>query len=65
MYRFWHFADKYIEKERKADPTLWTACINLYSQLLKIEKRERQRLGGDVNLSKEDLEKFLHEESTL
>ncbi len=65
MYRFWHFADKYIEEERNADPTLYTACIDLYLQLLRIEKRERQRLGGDVNLSKEDLDKFLHEESTL
>lgn len=65
MYRFWHFADKYIEKEREVDPTLWTACIDLYSQLLKIEKQERQRLGGNIDLSEEDLQKFLNEESTL
>jgi hypothetical protein len=65
MYRFWHFADKYMKKEREADPTLWTACIDLYSQLLKIEKQDRQRLGGDINLSEEDLEKFLSEELKL
>lgn len=65
MYRFWHFASKYIEKERKVDPTLWTACIDLYLQLLRIEKRERQRLDGDIDLTHEDLQKFLNEESTL
>lgn len=65
MYRFWHFAEKYIAKERETDPTLWTAYIDIYSQLLKIEKQDRQRLGGNIKLSEEDLEKFLNEESTL
>lgn len=65
LYRFWHFAEEYVIKEREFDPTIWTGCIHLYSQLLKIEKRARQNLGGNIELSKEDLEKFLSEELKL
>jgi len=65
LYRFWHFAGEYITNERKFDPTIWTGCIHLYSQLLKIEKKARKNLGGNIELSKEDLDNFLLDELKL
>jgi len=65
MYRFWHLAYEYIKEERNNDPTLWTAIIDLYPRLLRIERRERRRLNGYINLTERDLEKFLYEESVL
>lgn len=61
MHRFWHFANKYINEERKTDPTLWAASNKLYLQLLDIEKKERYRLGSVINLADEDLQKFVKE----
>lgn len=65
MYRFWHLSKDHLDKERKTDQTLWADYIKLYCQLFEIEKKECRRLGSNIDLTSEDLQKFLKEESIL
>jgi hypothetical protein len=65
MYRFWHYAQPYIESERRRDPTLWKSAGRLYHQLLRIEKKERGRLRAPLALSAGDLSQFLAAEARI
>lgn len=58
-------AEEYINTERQEDDTVWSNCLDLYKRILAIEKKALHRSENKVKLSKENLEKFLHEEATL
>jgi hypothetical protein len=65
LFRFWHFSKEYIEDERGHDPTLWTEFVDLYNNLLKIEWADRRKRNAPLQLSQDDLEQFLREETSL
>jgi hypothetical protein len=65
LFRFWHFAQEYIEQERKRDTTLWSEFIKLYHTLVKIQLGVRWKCGTGLKLSEEDYRQFLQEEARL
>ena len=65
LYRFRHFADEYIVKECRRDPTLWADFAWRYDQLLVVERAERRKQKAPLELSPEDAAQFLAEETRL
>ncbi|MDP3043029.1 MAG: hypothetical protein Q8N21_01370 [bacterium] len=65
LFRFRHFAKEYIENEQSRDPTLWTEFVDLYNNLLQIERADRRNRKSSLEISEDDLEQFLREETNL
>ncbi len=72
----WHFffhwvngyasaVGEYITTVRRDNPTIWQDLSYLRRRLLTIEKRERRCGDSDVQLSKDEVHRFLQEESAL
>jgi hypothetical protein len=65
LFYFWHFAQEYVEQERKRDPTIWSEFIKLYRTLVKIERKACRKCGMEFKLSEKDYQQFLQEETRL
>lgn len=65
IYRYWHCAKEYIERQREGDPTLWANAAHLYKRVVAIEKCERRCSDADMSLKGESSRNFLVEESQL